>query len=208
LSSQPMCFNVFGHLDAHRTSAARVLNAVLPWKVEVVDDMRVEYAPVAAAIALGDRTAFDAYVHAHASDGPTFFAFETKYTEPFSRKRYERDSYRTTTNDPGGWFVTGCETKAADPVTNQLWRNTMLAQLTEQTEPDIGTGRVIVLTAAGDAHAEAAVAGLRDHLRAPDARLAHVLLEDLIAAASEEPDLRDWASRFYDRYLDLTAAGS
>jgi hypothetical protein len=49
LSSQPLCFSLFGHLAHHREAGARVLDAVLPWTVDAIDDVLVEHAPPAAA---------------------------------------------------------------------------------------------------------------------------------------------------------------
>ncbi|MDO8309023.1 MAG: hypothetical protein Q7V58_11775 [Actinomycetota bacterium] len=202
LSSMPLCFNLFGHLNAHPRAAARVLTTVLRTKVTAIGDMRVEYAPPLARKVLHDATAFDAYVPIHTADGAGFLAIETKYTEPFSPKEYDYEQYAAITNDPQGWFRRGSVAKARVSGTNQLWRNTMLAQLTESTYRDsgVGTGVVLVISAAGDKHAEDAVAGIAPLLKNRD-RIRHVLLEDIVAAALKVDELRYWAHLFSARYL-------
>jgi hypothetical protein len=208
LSSQPLCFSVFGHLDAHRDAAARVLDAVLPWPVDAVEDVVVEHAPPHAARALGgdrdDSTAFDAMLALRSGGRLHLVGVETKYTEPFSTKRYRKPSYDRATDRDGSWFVRGGADQAEHPSTNQLWRNLMLAQ--ESVGGRADDGGVVVLTAADDPHAERAVTGMARLLREPERHLAHVQLEDLVAAARTETELQDWADRFRMRYLDLARA--
>ena len=201
LSSMPLCFNIFGQFDAYREAAARTLNAVLPWSVTAIREVRVEYAPTLARAELDDATAFDAFVHVDTSDGPAFLAVETKYTEPFSPKQYPADKYRAIAEGAGGWFSEGTADAASAPATNQLWRNTMLAQLTAKHYPAYGAGRVVVLTLRGDKHAEEAVKKLGDMMTTRSDRLHHVTLENLVTAAEQEPDLALWARLFTSRYL-------
>lgn len=208
LSSQPMCFSIFGHLNAHREAGARVLNSVLPWPIEEITTILVEHAPAQASLRLGgtqpDQTAFDCMLELSSGGHPFLVGVETKYTEPFTRKRYMKDSYRQLTERPDSWFVSGTSDIAVEPATNQLWRNLLLAQ---ESGRDLGAeAAVVVLTAADDAGASKAVERMVERLKEPAARLVHVLLEDLIAAARAEPSLRDWAERFDRRYLDLTRA--
>jgi hypothetical protein len=204
LSSMPLCFNMFGHLNAYPDATARVLGKVLVQKITGIGPIRVEYAPPKARTALKDATGFDAYVPITTATGNGFLAIETKDTEPFSPKEYYKvPSYDDATNDRDGWFIEGCVEKAKQSTTNQLWRNTMLAQLTEQQyrEDGIGAGQVIVLTARDDARAQDAVAGLNRCLTSPHDRLRHILLEDIVRAALCEPDLEYWAHLFAARYL-------
>lgn len=210
LSSQPLCFSLFGHLDGHREAAARVLDTVLPWPVDTVEMVTVEHAPTAAATRLGgsapDNTAFDAMLLVGSSTGTRLIGVETKYTESFSPREYDKDSYREVCASDGSWFKPGAAGRAKTSKVNQVWRNTMLAQ---EAARDLGcVGSVLILSAANDKGAEAAFTGLQPELHVAEDRLAHVLLEDLIAAAANEPELADWAARFFERYLNLPAARS
>ena len=208
LSSQPLCFSLFGHLDAHRDAAARVLDAVLPWQIDSVERILVEHAPPSAALRLGgtapDKTAFDAMLIAWTRGVPLLLGVETKYTEPFSPTEYDKTSYRTVSGAEQTWFLPNVSSIARGSATNQLWRNLMLAQ---ESARDLDCeGAVVVLTAANDPHAEAAVSGIRPLLREPDRRLVHVLLEDVMEAATQEEELTSWAHVFTERYLDLRLA--
>lgn len=208
LSSQPMCFSLFGHFAHHREAAARVLNTVLPWPIDAIEEVLVEHAPSAAALALGgdrpDGTAFDTMLVVRGGGERRILGVETKYTEPFTQKRYDKPSYRTVTSRPKAWFVDGAAEIAREPSTNQLWRNLMLAQ--ETADVMECEASVVVLTSAHDHHAEKAVDGIAPLLREPDSALVHTLLEDIFAAAATEPTLSDWAGSFRERYLDLALA--
>lgn len=58
LSSQPMCFNLFGPLVRDRALAARLLPALVPEAISEVTRVVVEWAPEPAPDYLGDKTAF------------------------------------------------------------------------------------------------------------------------------------------------------
>lgn len=200
MSSQPLCFNIFGQFAAQPESAARVLSRTLDIQIESVDEVLVEHAPPTAKTRLGDKTSFDAFVRFTHPGGHGFLGVETKYTEPFSAPEYESEAYLQATNDPEGWFSPSAADIAKETSTNQLWRNCLLAQLTEQTDMPV-TGSVVVLSLRDDPHAEAAVRGVRSILKEPKRRLLHASLEDLAEHALHEPALRAWAFMFRSRYL-------
>jgi hypothetical protein len=61
LSSQPLCFNLFGYLGLHLDLATRLMEALFPGEVKRVTRVVVEHAPAPRAEYLNDRTAFDAF---------------------------------------------------------------------------------------------------------------------------------------------------
>lgn len=94
LSSQPMCFNLLGLLAEDLELATSLWRRVLPDEVMNVTKVRVEYAPEPAGEYLGDATAFDAFVEYSTVDGRNgFCGIETKLTEPFSQREYDRPEY-------------------------------------------------------------------------------------------------------------------
>ena len=206
LSSQPLCFNVFGALRSHPQSAAEVLGDVFGVDIAVVDRIDVEFAPAPRDAYLGDRTAFDAFVAYRTSTGDrAFLGVETKYTEPFSPRVYTAEKhprYAALTSEAHG-FRPGALNELLHPDVNQLWRNTLLALA--MTERDgYSAGYVAVLARRDDPQAERAVSRLSRQLDRPDAVLRQATLEALVDRASAEPALAAWASAFRTRYLDLS----
>ena len=95
LSSQPMCFNLFGELALDLELATVLARALWGDHVRKVTSVRFEWAPSPAAEYLNDKTAFDAVIEYEGSDGKLgFVGIETKLTEPFSEDFYDGDKYR------------------------------------------------------------------------------------------------------------------
>ena len=204
LSSMPLCFNLFGKLQAQRPAAARVLGSVLGLDIAAIDQILVEHAPPAAKAILGDRTAFDAFIAYTTSAGTKgFLGVETKYTEPFSPKSYQPDYYEQNRAYEWAGFGPGAGDRLGRPATNQLWRNTLLAAATRQTG-SYAVGHAVVIAGRDDPVAWKAVAAVRAQLEDPDGMLRALSLERLIEQCQSEPSLAEWAAQFRQRYLDLS----
>lgn len=204
LSSQPLCFNVFGHLQAHPAAAARVLSEVFNLPVDEVLHMEVEWAPLRRG-PLGDRTAFDAFVDYRAGGSRRFLGIEVKYTEPFGVTRYDRPEYRELTAGSGA-FREGAAERLVGAATNQLWRQTLLA-LSLTSAADYDSGRAALLSLQGDAGVERAVEGLTAEAATPEAEPVTGTLERLVIAAADVPELAAWAGLVRRRYLDMSPLG-
>ena len=202
LSSMPLCFNLFGKLRAKSEAAARVLARATGLDVSEVDEIEVEWTPEGPGL-LGDKTAFDAFVSYRTSAGKRgFFAVETKYTESFSRKIYDKPRYREVTD----WAESGFRAGAADVMrgikTNQLWRNALLA-LAVRRELQFDEGRVLLVALEDDPHIDRAMKVFSRVHDDPQGLIQMSSLECLIDSAKHESELREWACDFERRYLDL-----
>ncbi len=95
LSSQPMCFNLFGPLVQDHALATQLARALWGEHIAQVTDVRIEWAPEPRQEYLDDNTSFDAFIEYRDTDGGLgFVAIETKLTEPFSQRLDDRPSYR------------------------------------------------------------------------------------------------------------------
>ena len=154
LSSQPMCFNLFGELACDVDLATVLARALWGDHVRKVTSVDFEWAPLPPADYLDDRTAFDAFIDYEASDGKRgFVAIETKLTEPFSRKVYKGSKYRRWMTQDAPW-----REDAADEVAhishNQLWRDHLLAwALLKRPGSEYRHGRLAVVFHGKDGHA-------------------------------------------------------
>ena len=136
LSSQPMCFNLFGQLVADHDFATKFFKRIIPNEVKKVIDVKIEYAPEPSSDYLNDRTAFDAFVDFIQPDGTHgFVGIETKLTEPFSEKFYDTPIYRYWTKlDDSPWPKESWP-KLSDINHNQLWRNHLLVVAMSHQSP-------------------------------------------------------------------------
>lgn len=204
LSSMPLCFNLFGELRRRPKVCARALASVLDLDIVQVSDVSVEWAPPDKRRHLNDGTAFDAFVRFATSTGErAFLGIETKYTDPFSPKKYRKPSYAEITRDPASGFRPGAEEVLEAPATNQLWRNALLVHsLRSTTEFDMGYA--VVMACRGDRTAALAMRKLSEQHRDPPSLVRSATFEDLVDELEADRSSAAFARSFRRRYLDLT----
>ena len=210
LSSQPMCFNLFGPLALDRQRAARFLAALFPGEVARVHDVKIEYAPVPAYEYLDDRTSFDAFIDYERQTGErAFIAVETKLTDSFSPKRCDKPSYRRWMNGARSIWRDGVDERVANPSHNQLWRNHLLAiALRDRPGSLYVAGRSVVVRHCLDQNGASAVAGYRALLREGDGEstFGELTLDDVADAfekAATRDDERAWLAALRARYVSM-----
>ncbi len=110
LSSQPLCFNLFGELVARGrnndiNAATKIFSELMEKPLQSVNHLEFEKSPGRSEAAfLGDRTAFDFYVeYERKSGGRGFLGIEVKYHEDLvSNECIDQDGrYRKTVNRSG-----------------------------------------------------------------------------------------------------------
>lgn len=213
LSSQPMCFNLFGPLVAEYTNAGQLLRTQVG-EVGKVVDAKIEFRPQQNP--LKDLSAFDAFfVFEDANGERAFLGIETKLTDTFSSERYEYESHpgygEFTRRDDSAWLKEFWD-RLPEPAYNQLWRNQLLAEATKRLpEAPYGKhGTSILVHHPMDLPAAKVAAEYRDFLT--DHTSFRVWrLDELVAAWSTlqlTPDQTDWLEKFQDRYLRLELSES
>jgi hypothetical protein len=209
LSSQPMCFNLFGPLTADLGLATPLLQVLLGSEVDEVTWGEIEWAPVPAADYLDDRTSFDAWFKYRRPDGSlSFLGIETKLTEPFSQKNPPEKTakYQQIADTcPGVWKAGALE--APHPGWYQLWRNHLLAEaLRRHPDGTYAAGQVAVVGHPLDRSLATAIDAYRAVLVKPetllDLRLDKTLAAwtPVVAGTARE----QWLTDFRDRYVDLS----
>ncbi len=203
LASQPLAFNLFGHLSHHLDLATGLLRAIVDDDVEEVTNVEVERL----SDALGDHTAFDAFATFRRSDGSNgCVAVETKLTEPFSRQAYDWSKYVAHPAFASGGFATVDTALLGDPRWSQLWRNHLLALAEADRYRELGEPHLLVVHHPLDPDCRANVSRYRQLLNDPTAiRTADlaVICAALAPLVESDHEHEAWAARLYDRYLDL-----
>jgi len=211
LSSQPMCFNLFGPLVDDLDFATAAFGALLgPGEVARVTQVTFEYAPEPKCEYLSDGTAFDAFVTYERPDGGVaFLGIETKLTEPFSQKRYDGPAYRRWVERSDSPWPSEAWSRVADIEHNQLWRDQLLAvALLRHPRSAYTAGRFALVRHPQDRDCAGVVAQYRALLKDPDESFLDLPLDRVVdtwqralpAACSE------WIAGLRLRYLDLGAS--
>ncbi|MEZ4266748.1 MAG: hypothetical protein R3F39_10250 [Myxococcota bacterium] len=211
LSSQPMCFNVFGPLVRDLKLATRLMQTVPGLQVGEVRDVRIEFAPQPASEYLGDRTAFDAFIDYRRTDGTrAFLGIETKLTEPFSAKHYDSPDYRRWMKGAGSPWRADAQDQADAVRHNQLWRDHLLAMaLRDHRGSPYEHGTLVLVRHPLDRSCERVVDGYRRLLVDGDQTFVDYPLDRLVAGWRQveagEACTR-WLADLEKRYLDLHAS--
>lgn len=212
LSSQPMCFNLFGPLVRDLDLATRLMSALLPGEVERVEQVAIEYGPEPAQDYLGDRTAFDAFVAWVRPDGRrAFLGIETKLTEPFSQQDYDSPLYRRWMDAEAPWRL-DASGQVQHIRHNQLWRDHLLATALQRKQRDRwAQGRLAVVHHPLDLGCVRTVQAYQALLRDGDDSFRCWTVEHIVAAwervvASDAEQA--WLAQFRVRYLTLAASGT
>lgn len=208
LSSQPMCFNLFGPLVRDTGLAARLLPTLVPERNAEVTRVVLEWAPEPATAYLGDRTAFDAFIEYRTPDHRLHaLGIETKLTESFSAKVYDREEYRRWMRVPNRPWLPDADARVEAVEHNQLWRDHLLAvAIRHQVGSPYATSRLLVVHHPEDRRCVQVYAGYRALLCDGDDTVSSIALDRLVDAWSpivEPPARGAWLEPFRARYLDL-----
>ena len=203
LSSQPMCFNLFGELALDHNLATKLARALWGEHIARITDVRIEWAPEPAAEYLDDRTAFDAFIEYVKVDRKFgFIGIETKLTEPFSKDFNDKgERYSRWMNEDSPWGADALN-KVPNKKHNQLLRDHLLAWSLLRSNPKYTEGCLSVVYHPEDPHCGEVVKGYRAFLR-DDKTFSAFSLDEIVSAW--KPLVKDtaWLSDFELRYLLL-----
>ena len=91
LSSQPLCFNLFGELHYDPELATLFFYTLFPEKVETVTKVRFEHSPGRGNKKYtGDNSAFDVFVDYVCGDKTGFIGIEVKYAESLKEESHKK----------------------------------------------------------------------------------------------------------------------
>jgi hypothetical protein len=200
LSSQPLCFNLFGELKLDLALAIRVLRRLAPDQIKTVHRMEFEHSPGRRDPRYtADRSAFDVYVEYESIGGKKgFLGIEVKYHEDLNDAlATHRERYDEVAQGMGCFHPSRLSDLRMKPI-NQLWRDHMLAgsMLLADGRKE---GTFVVLYPAENSHAAAAIQKYQACL-ADSSTFAAWTLESFVAALAAE-GAGGLPGELKDRYL-------
>lgn len=201
LSSQPLCFNLFGELSEDLELATRVFRRLLPGRVHQVEEVAFERSPGRGDRRYtGDKSAFDVFVRFRdASGGTGFVGIEVKYHEDLSdQPANHRERYDELAEGMGVFKRDHLKQLRAKPL-QQIWRDHLLAGSMLGAGDGWADGCFAFLYPRDNMHCARAVAAYRECLT--DQRtFVEWTLEGVVAAIVHAGD-SEWVQRCRERYL-------
>ncbi|WP_374210120.1 hypothetical protein [Pseudonocardia sp. McavD-2-B] len=202
LSSQPLCFNLFGPLAADLELATTTLSQIWP-DIRAVHDIRFEWSPGRNDAAYTtNQSAFDVFIEYDGDHGHSFIGIEVKYHE---------DLRGTPASNKDGHYVEIARNTAAfDPSTfpllstlplQQIWLDHLLAlRMLDNSNDGWDAGAFVLLYPVGNTRCAAAARDYRCCLTGRHTFEARTLDEIVQAAQLASTDA--WPHEVHHRYLD------
>ena len=206
LSSQPLCFNLFGGLKLDEEKANRFFKSLFPDYVQSVEGIYFEHSPARGnPDYTHDYTAFDVFIECITPNGESgHIAIEVKYAESMTEPLAQlRPRYDELSRQSGLYKDADAKELRQHPV-QQLWREHMLSRALVQNGR-YDSGRFIVIYPMQNYLCDRAVKSYQKYLisnEPSESGFKTLTLEDCIADYREVGDL-DMVYALYGRYLDF-----
>ena len=202
LSSQPLCFNLFGELAADFGLASDVMSDLTGGRVDRVIAIDFEHSPGRGDHRYtGDKSAFDVFLQYDTQDGGRgFIGIEMKYHEGLGDKEADHRARYDEVAELMGVFDVNRMTDLKRRPLEQIWRDHLLAGALEAVD-GYDEALFAFVYPQGNTRCASAVAAYQDCLL--DRRgVTAWTLEDLVAALRRHTTA-SWVDAFFQRYLDF-----
>ncbi len=217
LRSEHIPFNFFIPLSKNKEYARAVLNSFLGGTVNLITEVRIDYAPDPAE-ALLDKTSFDVFVeYRHIMGGYGILGIEVKYTEEeyriIKKSREELEINLETSIYNILTAKSGLYRKESMPDLKtarfrQIWKNQLLGEsMTNKNHPDSKYKHFtsIILYPSGNIHFNNIVAEYKTFLKpGHEHSFTGITYEEFIKAGrelTEDTEFIRWLQYLEDRYI-------
>ena len=199
LSSQPLCFNLFGELKNDLRPLSAVVSDLTGGRFSEVTSVEFEYSPGRGNPRyLDDRSAFDVFLRCQtASGGKGFIGIEVKYHENLKGKASEHKPRYDQVATKMGCFPADHGLFKVSPM-QQIWRDHLLSGITRSADR-YNDGVFVILHPKDNPHVLAALSNYQTLLKKSDS-FASWTMEDFVGRLRRHSRAR-WIGDFQDRYL-------
>ena len=202
LSSQPLCFNLFGELQRDLDLATAAMSNLAPDRIRRVTAIAFEYSPGRHDPRYtDDGSAFDVYAEFETPQGGDgFVGIEVKYSEDLRQQpASQRPRYDEVAGQMGCFRSKELGDLKARPL-EQIWRDHLLAG-SLRLQDGFDDGFFAFLYPRDNPRCTEAVSRYRQCLRSDDT-FVDWHLEDMVTAIQSQTD-ETWIQEFFDRHLDF-----
>lgn len=206
LSSQPLCFNLFGPMKLDDALSNRFWSKLFPARMAQVEQVLFEHSPGrGSAVYTDDNTAFDVLVSGRNAKGQrSFIAIEMKYSESMQEPVAGQRARYDELSEASALFKDHRHAALRGAPLQQLWREHLLCRAMLD-QGDYKDGMLLVIHPARNADCADSVSAYRSHLvKEHGAQPAFgVLTLEQCVQALEEVGEGIFAKMLNDRYLDF-----
>jgi hypothetical protein len=208
LSSQPLCFNLFGELHFDHKLATKFFKKLFPDRVQTVTEILFEHSAGRGNKRFtGDHSAFDVFVEYTNGDKRGFIGIEVKYAESLKEEdenkaqatfnKHEEQYRRLTTSEI--FNTASIESLRKTPL-SQIWRDHLLSIATKQLYDE---GFFVFLFPEKNEQCQNGVNEYLKHLNTPNETITGFYpryLDDFITTLDDIAKA-DWTAELKERYI-------
>ncbi len=219
LSSQPLCFNLFGELHYDIDKATTFFKKLFPGRVSTVERILFEHSPGRRNIEYtGDSSAFDVFVeYLNHKNEKCFIGIEVKYAESLKEetpqkanenfRNHETEYKRLTTEE---CFIPNAINYLQKVPLSQIWRDHLLSiSMLKHSRNDYSEGFFVFLFPERNTQCQEGVNAYQKYLLADNKDKSktgfypehlETFINALIETYKDVPD-NDWTKELKQRYL-------
>lgn len=199
LSSQPLCFNLFGELTRDLKLTSAVVSDMTAGRFAAVESIHFEYSPGRRdPLYLNDRSAFDVFIRCRNVSGlSSFIGIEVKYHEHLRSTCGEHKVRYDEVADMMKCFQGARSTFKTIPL-QQIWRDHLLAGIMKKVD-GYDDGLFVVLYPKDNLHVANAICDYRRQLVC-DESFAAWTIEKFVSVLRKHTEA-PWVDIFSDRYI-------
>lgn len=203
LSSQPLCFNLFGELQQDLDLASRIMKTLTSGRVHEVTGIEFEHSPGRGnSRYTDDNSAFDVYITYRGEKGERgFTGIEVKYHENLKQAPAQHRPRYDEVAEAMNCFLPDQLPRLREKPLEQIWRDHLLAGSILQVD-DFDDGFFVFLYPQDNLDCAKAVKDYRGCLYNSESFKTWTL-EEVVAALRNHTQAA-WIDSFVDRYLDFS----
>ncbi|MDR1588434.1 MAG: hypothetical protein LBS57_13355 [Treponema sp.] len=209
LTSQSLCFNLFGEFLERKDVLLKIFNEIKPNLMDKITEVKFEYSPGRGDEKyLGDKTAFDVFIEYEKNSEKSFLGIEAKYVETLreeSNKQAEdyfnsHIQYKKIT-ESCGLFKPGIINEIKKPPYSQIWRDHLLSISLKNGEgKKYNNGYFVYLYPFNNSECRSGIEGYMNFLEKPETSIFELYVEDFIKIMDKNIG-EDWVKELFDRYI-------
>jgi hypothetical protein len=210
LTSQSLCFNLFGEFLERKDVLLKIFNEIKPALMDKITEVKFEYSPGRGDKKyLGDHTAFDVFIEYEKNNEKSFLGIETKYVETLSEESNEQAEYNFNRHiqyrkitESCGLFKPEITNEIKKPPYSQIWRDHLLSiSLKNGKGKKYNNGYFVYLYPFNNSECRSGIKGYMNFLEKPETNIFELYVEDFIKIMDKNID-EDWVKELFDRYIN------
>ncbi|MDR2596378.1 MAG: hypothetical protein LBC76_03545 [Treponema sp.] len=209
LTSQSLCFNLFGEFLDRKDVLLKIFNEMKPNLMDKITEIKFEYSPGRGDEKyLGDHTAADVFIEYEKDNEKSFLGIETKYVESLTEEshkdaesNFKRHPQYKKITESCGLFKPDVINDIKKPPYSQIWRDHLLTISLKMGEKKLyNNGYFVYLYPLNNKECRTGIKDYMNFLQNPETSIFELYVENIINIIQKYIN-ESWAKELFNRYI-------